>query len=118
MIGPVLERRTGQEQEFHMPSRCPECDTEVVKPEGESMHRCPNASCPAQFFELLKHFVSKGATDIDGLGEQWCRILIDQGLVRDVADLYHLEKDALLKLDRMGELLAPLLAKSVALSGM
>ena len=71
------------------------------------MHRCPNnASCPAQFFELLKHFVSRGAMDMDGLGERWCRILIDQGFVNTVADLYYLEKDKLLELERMGDLLA------------
>ena len=106
IVGPVVERRTGQEREFLMPERCPVCDTPVVKPEDEAMHRCPNASCPAQFFELLKHFVSKGAMDIDGLGERWCRILIDQGLVGDVAGLYSLEKEQLLKLERMGEKLA------------
>ncbi len=106
VVGPVTESRTGQEQEFLMPSHCPVCSTEVIKPEDEAMHRCPNTSCPAQFFELLKHFVSKGAMDIDGLGEQWCRILIDQGLVADLADLYPLKRDRLLELDRMGEKLA------------
>ena len=106
VVGPVLDRRTGRELVFHMPASCPVCGTDIVKPEEEAMHRCPNASCPVQFFELLKHFVSKGAMDIDGLGEQWCRILIDQGLVRDVADLYYLQKEQLLELDRMGDRLA------------
>ena len=106
VVGPVLAQRTGEEQEFRMPERCPECDTPVVKNEDDAMHRCPNASCPAQFFELLKHFVSKGAADIDGLGERWCGILIRQEMVRDVADLYHLEKERLLELDRMGDKLA------------
>ena len=106
VVGPIVDRRSGQEVVFRMPSHCPVCGTEVVKPEGEAMHRCPNASCPVQFFELLKHFVSKGAMDIDGLGEQWCRILIDQGLVEDLAGLYSLKKDDLLRLDRMGERLA------------
>ena len=106
VVGPVTERRTGQERVFRMPTHCPVCGTQVVKPEDEAMHRCPNASCPAQFFELLKHFVSKGAMDIDGLGEQWCRILIDQHLVADLADLYQLNRDQLLELDRMGEKLA------------
>ena len=106
VVGPILDRRTGDEVEFSMPQSCPECGTGVVKPEGEAMHRCPNASCPAQFFELLKHFVSRGAMDMDGLGEQWCRILIDQGFVSTVADLYYLEKDRLLELDRMGDRLA------------
>ena len=106
VVGPVVERRTGQEQVFKMPPNCPVCGTRVVKPESEAMHRCPNTSCPVQFFELLKHFVSKGAMDIDGLGEQWCNILIENDLVKDVAGLYRLDKEELLKLDRMGDKLA------------
>ena len=106
VVGPVLAERSGDEQVFRMPERCPECDTSVVKSDDDAMHRCPNPSCPAQFFELLKHFVSKGAADIDGLGERWCRILIEQGMVRDVADLYRLEKSPLLELERMGDKLA------------
>ena len=106
VLGPVLADRSNDSEKFHMPSHCPECGTAIVKPEGEAMHRCLNTSCPAQFFELLKHFVSKGATDIDGLGEQWCRIFIDQKLVSDLADLYSLNKDQLLELDRMGDKLA------------
>ena len=106
VVGPIVDRRTGDEAEFSMPEACPECSTGVVKPDDEAMHRCPNASCPAQFFELLKHFVSRGAMDMDGLGEQWCRILIDQGFVSTVADLYYLEKGRLLELDRMGDRLA------------
>ena len=106
VVGPVLAQRTGQEQVFRMPERCPECDTPVVKAEDDAMHRCPNSSCPAQFFELLKHFVGKNAADIDGLGERWCGILIEKGMVSDVAGLYGLEKDKLLELDRMGDKLA------------
>ena len=106
VVGPVLAERTGEEQVFLMPELCPECNTPVVKNEDDAMHRCPNPSCPAQFFELLKHFVGKGAADIDGLGERWCGILIKQEMVRDVADLYRLEKARLLELDRMGDKLA------------
>ncbi len=106
VVGPLVARRTGEEQVFKMPTHCPVCGTEVVKPLDEAMHRCPNPSCPVQFFELLKHFVSKGAMDIDGLGEQWSHILIDQHLVKDVADLYYLNKEQLLGLDRMGDRLA------------
>ena len=106
VLGPVLDQRPPGTAEFHMPPHCPECGTDIVKPEDEAMHRCPNASCPAQFLELLKHFVSKGGTDIDGLGEKWCRILIAQGMVSDLADLYSLKKDQLLELDRMGDKLA------------
>ena len=104
--GPVLSERQNDSKEFQTPTNCPECGTAVVKPAEEAMHRCPNTSCPAQFFELLKHFVSKSAINIDGLGEQWCRILVDQGLVTDLAELYSLKKDQLLQLDRMGQKLA------------
>ena len=106
VVGPVLAARNGSEQVFLMPERCPQCHTLVVKNEDDAMHRCPNPSCPAQFLELLKHFVSKGAADIDGLGERWCGILIEKGMVSDVADLYSLEKARLLELDRMGDKLA------------
>ena len=117
VVGPIVERRTGEEQPFQMPSRCPVCDTPVVKSESEAMHRCPNTRrCPAQFFELLKHFVSKGAMDIDGLGEQWCNILIEQGLVKDVAGLYYLDTGELQKLDRMGEKLATKIMSNIEAS--
>ena len=107
VVGPVdPERRTGEEVQFWMPEVCPVCATAVVKAEDDAMHRCPNSSCPAQFYELLKHFVGKNAADIDGLGRQWCDILIKQGMVSDVSGLYRLEKDRLLELDRMGEKLA------------
>ena len=116
IVGPVVARRTGEEVVFQMPECCPVCGTAVVKPEAEAMHRCPNTACPAQFFELLKHFVSKGAMDIDGLGEQWCRIFIDVGLVRDVADVYFLTREHLLGLDRMGDKLADKIIQNAEIS--
>ena len=116
VVGPVVARRTGQEREFRMPEHCPVCGTAVEKPEDEAMHRCPNTDCPAQFFELLKHFVSKGAMDIDGLGERWSGILIEQSLVRDVADLYYLPKERLLELERMGDRLATKIMGSIEAS--
>jgi DNA ligase (NAD+) len=116
VIGPIVARRTGQEQVYQMPTHCPICGTPVVKVEGDAMHRCPNTACPAQFFELLKHFVSRGAMDIDGLGEQWCRILIDKGLVKDVADVYYIKKEQLLELDRMGDKLATKIMRNIEAS--
>lgn len=116
VVGPVVARRTGEERVFQMPESCPVCGTAVVKPLSEAMHRCPNTACPAQFFELLKHFVSKGAMDIDGVGERWCRILIDAGLVRDVADLYCLTKEQLLGLERMGDKLATKIIQNAEIS--
>ena len=102
--------------EFRMPERCPECDTAVVKEQGDAMHRCPNSACPAQFFESLKHFVSRSAMDIDGLGERWCRILIDRGLVSDVSHVYGLKMEQLTELDRMGEKLATRILDNVKAS--
>ena len=116
VVGPILDQRAGDAVKFQMPETCPECGTAVVKPEGEAMHRCPNSSCPAQFFELLKHFVSRGAMDMDGLGEQWCRILIDRGFVSTVSDLYFVEKDKLLELDRMGDRLATKIIDNIEVS--
>jgi DNA ligase (NAD+) len=101
IVGPVVSRRTGNEKIFHMPSRCPVCGGEVIKPEGEAMHRCTNTACPSQALEKIKHFVSRGAMDIDGLGEKLCQALFEAGLVRDAADLYYLTREQLLGLERM-----------------
>ncbi len=106
VIGPILDRRSGSEMSFKMPSHCPICTSLIVKNTDDAMHRCPNVSCPAQFLELLKHFVSKGAMNIDGLGEKWCNILIEQGLINDISDLYKLRKSDLVNLERMGDILA------------
>ena len=103
VVGPILSRRTGEEQPFAMPTHCPVCGTEVVRPEGEAMHYCVNASCPAHFFELLKHFVSKGTMEIEGIGEAMVAALIEAGLVKDIADVYALTREDLRKLERMGE---------------
>ena len=116
VMGAVVNERPPDAKEFRMPTHCPECNSTITKPEDEATHRCLNTSCPAQFFELLKHFVSKGATDIDGLGEKWCRILIDQGMVTDLADLYSLKKEQLLKLDRMGDKLATRILANIEIS--
>ena len=116
VVGPVLSQRTGDEQTFRMPELCPVCETPVVKNDDDAMHRCPNASCPAQFYELLKHFVGKNAANIDGLGERWCGILIKQGMVSDVSGLYRLEKDKLLELERMGDKLATKIMSNIEAS--
>ena len=103
VVGPVLSKRTGKERRWSPPKKCPACGTELVRPEGEVMRYCPNASCPAQAFRLLTHFVSRGAMDIDGVGEQLCAALMEAGLVKDPADLYALTKEQLVALERMGE---------------
>ncbi len=82
-----------------MPESCPTCGSHVVRETGEVAVRCPNRSCPAQIVESIKHFVSKGAMDIDGVGERLVEDLYERGLVRDLADLYRLRRDDLLALE-------------------
>jgi len=103
IVEPIVSRRTGKEKIFRMPARCPVCGSEVIKPEGEAMHRCTNAACPSQALEKIKHFVSRGAMDIDGVGEKLCQALFEAGLIKDAADLYYLTKEQLLGLERMGD---------------
>ena len=106
VVAPVVGRRTGEEREFAMPERCPVCDTGVVRTVGEAMSRCPNTACPAQLYELLKHFVSKGGMDIEGMGEKLCATLLSAGLVGDIADVYSITRDDLIKLERMADISA------------
>jgi DNA ligase (NAD+) len=104
IVGPAGAHRRGT-KEFRMPDRCPLCNTPVVKPEGEAMHRCPNRACPSRGLETLINWV-EGPADIDGVGEQTVRTLWDKGLVRSLPDLYRLTKEQLLELDGFAEISA------------
>jgi DNA ligase (NAD+) len=97
------ERRTGEEKPFVMPQRCPVCGSEVFREEGEAAYRCSGISCPAKLKESLKFFGSRGALDIEGLGEKLIDQVVERGLVRDVADLYSLTKEQLAGLERMAD---------------
>src|ERR1700680_2545323 len=90
-------------KDFVMPEKCPVCGTKVVRTEGEVDYRCVNANCPAKLRETILHFASRGVMNIDGLGDALVTQLTDRGLVKNVADIYRLTKDDLLKLERMGE---------------
>ncbi|MGH2482574.1 MAG: NAD-dependent DNA ligase LigA, partial [Ktedonobacteraceae bacterium] len=79
VVKPVVERRTGSEEVYHLPENCPICDTPIVRTEDVAMAYCPNPSCPARLLESLKHFVSKGAMDIDSIGDQMCKQLVEAG---------------------------------------
>jgi DNA ligase (NAD+) len=103
IVEPIVSKRTGKEQVFHMPGACPVCGAEVIRPPGEAMHRCTNTACPAQALEQIKHFVSKGAMDIEGVGEKLCQTLFEKSLVKDSGDLYYLTAEQILGLERMGE---------------
>jgi DNA ligase (NAD+) len=95
------ERRTGGERQFVMPERCPVCGSEVFREEGEAAYRCIGISCPAKLKESLAFFGSRGAMDIEGLGEKLVDQLVERGLVRDIADLYSLTLEQLAGLERM-----------------
>ena len=103
VVNVLVEKRTGEEVEFLMPTHCPECASELVRLEGEVALRCINPKCPAQIREGLIHFVSRNAMNIDGLGERVISQLFSEKLIEDVADLYTLEFERLIQLERMGE---------------
>jgi DNA ligase (NAD+) len=90
-------------ESFHMPDKCPVCGGNVVRVQGEADHRCVNQKCPAKLRETILHFASRGVMNIDGMGEVLVAQLTDRGMVRDVADIYKLTKDDMLKLERMGD---------------
>jgi DNA ligase (NAD+) len=102
----VKEKRSRGARRFRMPSRCPACGAEIVRLEGEVAHRCPNASCPSQLRERILHWASRGAMDIDGLGDMLARQLVQKQVVRDLADLYELDAETLSGLERMGKVSA------------
>src|SRR5690606_24005082 len=116
VVGPVVERRTGDEQPFVPPTRCPACGTEIERPPGEVMAYCPNSACPARIYWGLVHFVSQDAMDIRGLGERTVAQLLDAGFVRDHADLYSLTEEQLVQLEGFGPVSARNLVQSIASS--
>ncbi|HHW40428.1 MAG TPA: NAD-dependent DNA ligase LigA [Syntrophomonadaceae bacterium] len=109
----LTERRTGEEREFRMPDRCPECGSRVVRPEGEVAVRCTGIACPAQLKELILHFVSRDGMDIEGIGPALVTQLVDRRLVEDPADLYFLNKAEIIGLERMGEKSAENLLRAI-----
>ncbi|MDX6153616.1 NAD-dependent DNA ligase LigA [Marinococcus sp. PL1-022] len=99
----LTDLREGNEREFEMPDECPSCGSELVRLEEEVALRCMNPNCPAQLQEALIHFVSRGAMNIDGLGEKVIQQLFSHQLVSGIEDIYKLDRDELLELERMGE---------------
>lgn len=103
VLGVVESKRNGSETEFEFPSKCPVCDWDAVRPDGEAVRRCTNPDCPAKNKARIQYFASRKAMDIEGLGEVLVETLVDRGMVRDVADLYVLTVDQIAGLDRMAE---------------
>jgi DNA ligase (NAD+) len=103
VVAPVPSERTGDEVHFEMPQSCPVCGSDAVKPKGEVIPRCENLSCPAQLKKRIEHFASRSGLDIEGLGEKVVAQLVENDLVSSPADLYELEKQELLDLERFAE---------------
>ena len=116
VVNVLADLRTGEERDFQMPTHCPECESELVRLEGEVALRCINPKCPAQIREGLIHFVSRDAMNIDGLGEKVISQLFAEKLISDVADIYKLTREQLLALERMGEKSAGNLLKAIEAS--
>ncbi len=103
VVAVKTEARAGGEKKFRMPSACPVCGGKVVKEEGQVAVRCINSQCPAQLKRRIEHFASRGAMDIEGLGEMMVEQLVRRALVRDVSDIYALTAGKMSILERMGE---------------
>lgn len=99
----VKEKRTGKERPFLMPEACPVCGASVYREPGEAVARCLGSACPAQLKEKIIHFASRDAMNIEGLGPAIINLLVEKGLVKDPADLYHLKYEDLIELERFGE---------------
>lgn len=107
VVEPLVKLRDGKEQVFVMPTHCPECNTKLEKKKAdEAVWRCPNIHCPARVHNQIQHFASKGALDIEGLGEKNVLALLDAGLIKDIADIYSLTKEQVLALDRFADISA------------
>ena len=113
VVRPVTEDRDGDERVFEMPTHCPVCGEPVSRPEGEAVTRCVNARCPAQALEHIIHWASKGAMDIEGLGEKVATRFFDLGLIKDPADIYHLEAEQISPLEGFGEKSAENLVRAI-----
>ncbi len=112
----IEERRDGTEQEYHFPEICPACGSSTERVDGEVMRYCTNISCPAQLKEHLAHFAGRGAMDIEGLGMERVVLLVEAGLVHDIADIYRLTQEQLVALERMGEKSSENLLKAIEAS--
>lgn len=103
VVKPIVDQRTGDETPITLPSRCPACDSELVKPQDEAVTRCPNLQCPAQVLRGLIHYCSKAGLDIEGLGKRYVEQLFEEGIVSEITDLYTMERERLKNLEGWGD---------------
>lgn len=116
IVGPLPEKRTGSERRWRMPARCPACGTPAAREEDEAAVYCPNVACPGRRLEALVHFASRGAMDIRGLSYARIAQLVDAGFISDVADLYDLRPEQLVKLEGYADRSAAALVEAIAAS--
>jgi DNA ligase (NAD+) len=116
VVKPVVERRTGAEQVYHLPEQCPICGTPIQREANVAMAYCPNLACPARNLESLRHFVSKAAMDIETIGEKMCEQLVQAGLVKTFPDFYTLTREQLLELEGIKEKSADNMLKAIEAS--
>ena len=103
VVGPVLSERPDGLRKWMFPTHCPVCGDVLVRPEDEAVHRCLNLSCPARVAGAIEHFASRGAMDIEGLGEQRVQLFCELGFLADVADIYSLDPEKLRGLDKFAD---------------
>lgn len=113
VVKPLPSMRNGKERVFEMPENCPVCGVKTQRPTGDAVRRCVNADCPAQIKARIRHFASRGALDIEGMGEKLVDQLVEKKIVTSVADILSLDKDTLKGLERMGEKSAQNLISSI-----
>lgn len=99
VVRPVTDLRTGAERVWQMPTACPNCGEPLDRPEGEAATYCENSACPARLVRSVEHFVSRGAMDIDGFGTKQAELFVEQGFIKDLADVYYLPWDEILELE-------------------
>src|SRR6266516_4316348 len=116
VVKPIIERRTGEEQVYHLPARCPVCDTPLIQMPDEAMSYCPNLQCPARNLESIIHFVSRGAMDMETIGERMCVQLMEAGYIKSVADFYSLTREQLLELEGIKDKSADNMLKAIEAS--
>ncbi|NBT58910.1 NAD-dependent DNA ligase LigA, partial [bacterium] len=113
VVSVIEKKRTGREKSVVFPKKCPACSSGIHRAPGEAAHRCPNMACPARLAEGLKHFCSKRAMNIEGLGDKWIDLLLENKLIHHFSTLYDLDKETLMTLERQGERSAQKLVDSI-----
>ena len=113
VIKVIQEKRTNDAKSYHLPDHCPECNNQLIRPQNEVVFRCSNFLCPAKIKGNIKHFVSKDALDMDGLGEKLIDQLVNEKIIKNVDDLFQINKNQLANLDRMGDKSADNIVESI-----